>query len=78
MIRYYGAYTSHYKKYIPATKIEVEDENEESVNEWGEYESYRKSQINFGKSDPLKCPFCDKELVSLGVKYINKILFDDS
>jgi len=77
-VRYYGAYTSHYKKHIPRNEIVLSHEKLELEHSWGEFESYRKKEKQRGKSDPLTCPHCDTKMESLGISYIRKLYYDDS
>ena len=63
MVRYYGCYASHFKKYIPTNEIKPKPINEiELTHSWGEYEELRKTDLANGKPDPLTCPSCKTEL----------------
>ena len=78
MVRYYGCYASHYKKYLPEVKVEVQQESEvELDHSWGEYEELRKKDISKGKPDPLSCPHCKKALEFESLIFTKSILYDD-
>lgn len=79
MVRYFGAYNSYYKKFIPSTKIEInKDDNVELDHNWGEFEEIRKLDIQNGKSDPLICPSCKVTLVFNKIVYSKHARLDDT
>lgn len=79
MVRYFGAYNSYYRKYIPAHKIEVKKDDEvELGHSWGEYEDLRKLDLEKGKPDPLECPTCKLALVFETVVYFKHARLDDT
>lgn len=78
MVRYSGAYTSHFKKYIPEFELKYSYEEVELTEEWGEFETYRKRQIQFNKRDPLICPKCNNRMSKMTKEQIRKNYYDDS
>jgi len=79
MVRYYGAYTSHYKKYLPINEVVIKEvEKVELEHSWGEFEELRKKDLELGKPDPLTCPHCKVKLKHAGLIFIKTIHYDDS
>ena len=77
MVRYYGLYNSHYRKYLPKqeTKNQEVDCNE---LDWEEFAELRKLDIQNGKPDPLLCPHCNCLMSFDEIIYPFKSYYDDS
>jgi len=78
MVRYYGVYTSRYRKLLPKKQTPLQYEAVELEHTWGEYESYRKRQIDLGNPDPLQCPKCGTKMELEGIIYSDVKFIDDS
>jgi len=72
MVRYYGLYNSRNWKTIPdefknkklKSELDKINKKEELEKEdWGEFEAYRKKQIELTGQDPLHCYHCKKDLI---------------
>ena len=77
MVRYYGLYNTHYRKYIPKNSIQNTTENIENL-EWEEFAELRKLDIQHGKQDPLLCPHCKTLMTFDEIIYPFKIYYNDS
>jgi len=79
MVRYYGCYTSYYKKDLPVNEKPIGKKEEvELDHSWGEYEELRKMDIQKGKPDPLSCPTCKTQLNFVGLYFTKTKYYDDS
>jgi len=76
-VRYYGLYSSFYKKQLPKSlkvdiDLDLENDFEDTHYQWGEHEALRKKQIVRGKPDPLHCYCCNKSMKLLYYQYDKK------
>lgn len=79
MVRYFGAYTSHYKKHLPVLNLPTKEVQDiELEHSWGEFEELRKNDLAVGKPDPLTCPHCKIKLEFEGLYFVKTIHYDDS
>ncbi len=72
MVRYYGIYNARNWKTIPGYfKSRKENKKEEKPlddyyqqkEDWGEFEAYRKKQLELTGKDPLHCYYCKQDLI---------------
>lgn len=78
MVRYFGAYNSNYKKHIPSNSTIPQINSELDPNDWTEFSTVRKLDIQNGKPDPLLCPKCQTLMTENEICFPYKIFINDS
>lgn len=78
MVRYFGIYTSHYKKLINPEEKQIQSEKHKLNDQWEDFHLYRKLEKQNGNPDPLICPNCNIKIAFDKIIFANKFFIDDS
>jgi len=79
MVRYFGAYNSNYKKYLPLNEAKIQFEKTHTDESfWSDFAAVRLLDIQNGKPDPLLCPQCKTYLTDHEVFFPFKTFINDS
>lgn len=76
MVRYFGIYTSHYKKIIE-NHTRIQNEQTHKLIPQGDFAQFRLLEMLNGKPDPLRCSNCDTVMAFDEVLYIDSKFIND-